>query len=218
MGYRDDWLGTSEELSTTLPDGQVIRGSYNEPGYLEQAVDAISPMQNIRDTKTAYDEGRYWDAAGNAALVGATALPIGKGLSVAGQIAKPFIQKGAKALAPHIGKGVKAIGEGSKWAMDNVPKYAGRAIGKGSKKLWKGIKKLGEPDPSVVKRAPWVQPVYKPAPVYRPPSTYISPNYMGNNPIYGYGRPITPYVPPPPTGGDAAMGTLLALGGAYALK
>ena len=207
MGYRDDWLGTSEELSTTLPDGQVIRGSYNEPGYLEQAVDAISPMQNIRDTKKAYDEGRYLDAAGNAALVGATALPIGKGLSVAGKIAKPFIQKGVKALAPHIGKGVKAIGEGSKLA-----------IGKGSKKLWKGIKKLGEPDPSVVRRAPWQPPVYRPAPVYRPPSTYISPNYMGNNPIYGYGRPITPYVPPPPTGGDAAMGTLYALGGAYALR
>ena len=124
MGYRDDWLGTSEELSTTLPDGQVIRGSYNEPGYLEQAVDAISPMQNIRDTKTAYDEGRYLDAAGNAALVGATVLPIGKGLSIGGQIAKPFIQKGAK------------------------------AIGGGSNKLWKGIKRLGEPDPSVVRRVP----------------------------------------------------------------
>ena len=135
MGYRDDWLGTSEEISTTLPGGLVIRGSYNEPGYLGQAVDALSPMQNIRDTKTAYDEGRYWDAAGNAALVGATALPIGKGLSVAGQIAKPFIQKGAKALAPHIGKGVKAIGGGSN-------------------KLWKGIKRLGEPDPSVVRRVP----------------------------------------------------------------
>ena len=142
MGYRDDWLGTSEELSTTLPGGLVIRGSYNEPGYLEQAVDAISPMQNIRDTKTAYDEGRYWDAAGNAALVGATVLPIGKGLSIGGQIAKPFIQKGVKALAPQIGKGVKAIGGGSN-------------------KLWKGIKRLGEPDPSVVRRVPTSKPYVK---------------------------------------------------------